>query len=213
MDHGTDPPLHPHQHRHGQRPQRLGTTHDAMSSPSGSLPQHASSPSSSTAASPPPSYFVRSHQAQDPQRDDAPVSSAPAFPRTPTTDAQDGQHEPKHQRDQGSVLSNHTRASSSTSIDGRNSIAVAIKCPSLDKDSAVVSASLTDTVLSLKRNIERTWPGAPRAEGMRCIRSGRILRDSELLAQLAQNVSALNQQNLPVPHPILAGDTSADSQS
>jgi len=213
MDHGTDPPLHLHQHRHGQRPQRLATTRDAMSSPSGSLPPRASSPSSSTAASPPPSYFVRSHQMQDLQENDAPVSSAPAFPRTPTTDAQDGQHEPKHQRDQGPVLSNHTRASSSSSIDGRNSISVAIKCPSLDKDSAVIRASLTDTVFSLKRNIERTWPGAPRADGMRCIRSGRILQDSELLAQLAQNVSALNRPSLAMPHPVLAVGTFADCQS
>lgn len=69
-------------------------------------------------------------------------------------------------------------------------ISVAIKCPSLDKDSAVVNVSKTDTVLALKEAIQRTWAGAPRADGMRCIRSGRILSDNEVFSQLAETVSS-----------------------
>uniref|UniRef100_V5EDW0 Ubiquitin-like domain-containing protein n=1 Tax=Kalmanozyma brasiliensis (strain GHG001) TaxID=1365824 RepID=V5EDW0_KALBG len=72
---------------------------------------------------------------------------------------------------------------------------VAIKCPSLDKDSAVVKFKATDTVLSLKQIIEATWAGAPRASGMRCIRSGRILSDTEVLGHLAEKPNLLPTQS------------------
>lgn len=146
-----------------------------MSTSSGSLQQGPSSPSPSTAASSNP--FVRSHH-QDPTAPVADSESPYPHQQAPaTTDSKDDSH---YQR---------IPSSSSLSRD-EGTISVAIKCPSLDTDSANVNVKLTDTVLDLKQTIERTWSGAPRANGMRCIKSGRMLQDNEVFSQLIQGVSS-----------------------
>ncbi|KAJ9475343.1 Ubiquitin-like domain-containing protein [Pseudozyma hubeiensis] len=89
-------------------------------------------------------------------------------------------------------------------------ISVAIKCPSLDKDSAVVIVSKTDTVLALKQAIQSTWAGAPRADGMRCIRSGRILSDNEVFSQLAETLESGEPLSL---HLVIRPDAWSDPQN
>ncbi|GAC98369.1 hypothetical protein PHSY_005963 [Pseudozyma hubeiensis SY62] len=90
------------------------------------------------------------------------------------------------------------------------SISVAIKCPSLDKDSAVVTVSKNDTVLALKQAIQTTWAGAPRADGMRCIRSGRILSDNEVFSQLAETLEPGEPLSL---HLVIRPDAWSDPQN
>lgn len=183
MDPTSDSTLHFHHHRRTQRHQPF-----ASSQPSGSMPAPSNSHSQPPAASPSPSTaassnpFVRSHHGD--------LSESVADFQS-TASAQHLRHRTEHQ-------SIDSTASHSSLNDDH--IAVAIKCPSLDKDSAILRVKSTDTVLALKNMIESTWPGAPRADGMRCIRSGRILGDSELLGQLAQMVSVKpNTKSKPSP--------------
>lgn len=177
MDPSSDPSQHfRHQHHQGQHHPRLGPAQSSssMPSPSSSHAPSLASPPASTAASSNP--FVRSHHDQLP----APIAGT----RSPASETR--------QR----PLPESERSSSSSSQSSAGDVFVAIKCPSLDKDSAVVKVKATDTVLSLKQIIEATWAGAPRASGMRCIRSGRILSDTEVLGHLSENVSASSMPSL-----------------
>lgn len=67
-------------------------------------------------------------------------------------------------------------------------VLVAIKCPSLDCDSVEMAFQADASVLHVKETIEHTWRGAPRAHGMRCIRAGRLLRDHEVLRDMASDL-------------------------
>lgn len=173
MDPSSDPALHFQHHRQAQRHQRLGSPlpSGGTATASSSQPQGSTSPSASNAASA-TNPFVRSHHED---------SSAQPPPRMLHCQNATGSAEP------GST--SLSRTESSSSLSQGEEIYVAVKCPSLDKDSVVVKVKASDTVRALKHTIERTWPGAPRADGMRCIRSGRILADGEILGQLSQNVS------------------------
>ena len=152
----------------------------SSSSPTSPHSQGPTSPSGSTAASSNP--FVRSHN------HDLPASRSDS--RQPASELHQSHHRGQHLH---SALSSTglSRTASSSSLPTDNDILVAIKCPSLDNDSAVVRVKSTDTVLALKQTIQSTWPGAPRAEGMRCIRSGRILSDSQVFSQLMETVSVV----------------------
>ncbi|CBQ69737.1 conserved hypothetical protein [Sporisorium reilianum SRZ2] len=177
MDPSSDPSLHfHHHHRQGQRmppSQPAGS----MSPPPGSHPQGPSSPPASTAASSNP--FVRSHHDELP----APLSGN----QSSASDSLRGRSEqPRSALNTMKGSTSLSRDVSESSASHEGEISVAIKCPSLDQDSAVVRVRLTDTVLALKQTIQATWPGAPRAEGMRCIRSGRILSDTEVFSQLTE---------------------------
>ncbi|KAJ1035932.1 hypothetical protein NDA13_000587 [Ustilago tritici] len=190
MDPSSSQHFH-HHHHQGQRHQRLAPSQPAagMSTPSGSHSQLPSSPSASTAASSNP--FVRSYHDDEQQvptaADQQPASQALLQP-------QRSEQATAYYSDAGSTNRSRStsisRTVSSSSLLRSDEIAVAIKCPSLDKDSAVVKVRPSDTVLSLKHIIERTWPGAPRAEGMRCIRSGRILHDDEIFSHLTDSLEA-----------------------
>ncbi|TKY90393.1 hypothetical protein EX895_000391 [Sporisorium graminicola] len=149
----------------------------SMSPPPSSHPQGPTSPPASTAASSTP--FVRSHHDElpEPLSENQSVASELLRGRS---------EQPRSTLDSINNSTSMSRAASSSSASGEGEIAIALKCPSLDKDSAVVRVRSSDTVLVLKQTIEATWPGAPRAEGMRCIRSGRILSDNEVFSQLTE---------------------------
>lgn len=193
---------HFHHHHQAQRHQRLPPSQSAGGAPSDSHSQPPSSPSASTAASSNP--FVRSYHGDEQQVAPTPPTqssaSQPLYQRQmseqglagTSTEAETQQY---HRRATSSThLSRSTslsRTASSSSLLRSDEISVAIKCLSLDKDSAVVKVRPIDTVLTLKHIIERTWPGAPRAEGMRCIRNGRILFDHEIFGHISESVSLL----------------------
>lgn len=71
----------------------------------------------------------------------------------------------------------------------QDEVLIAIKCPSLDRDSILIKAPLDASILHVKQIIERTWRGAPKAHGMRCIRAGRLLHDYDLLQEMTVSVS------------------------
>ena len=197
MDPASDPSRHlahqhhQHHHHHGQRHQRLGPTPSSGSMSASSNPhaQGPASPSASTAASSNP--FVRPHHDDQPRNiaADEPLASEPVSHPHRTQLASSTTDPVRSSSSADRRSSSLSRTASSASLLRADEISVAIKCPSLDQDSAVVKVSLTDTVLALKHIIQRTWSGAPRADGMRCIRSGRILNDNETFAQLVQTVS------------------------
>lgn len=103
-----------------------------------------------------------------------------------------------------------SRTASSSLALREDEISVTIKCPSLDKDSALVRVRLSETVLALKQTIEATWPGGPRAGGMRCIRSGRILSDTEVFSQLIQTLEEGETLSL---HLVIRPDAWSDPQN
>lgn len=161
----------------------------SMSAPSqGSHSQGPTSPPASTAASSNP--FVRSHQ------DELPAPSA--------SDSLQGRSEGvRSTLDPKGSSASLSRMASSSAASHEDEICVAIKCPSLDKDSVLVRVRSTDTVLALKQTIQATWPGAPRADGMRCIRSGRILSDTEVFSQLTETVSIVPTTFLALSGPCI----------
>ncbi|SPO41612.1 uncharacterized protein PSFLO_07094 [Pseudozyma flocculosa] len=71
------------------------------------------------------------------------------------------------------------------SADVGEGVLLSIKCPSLVRDSARIRFHPDTTVLQIKQSIERTWPGKPRSQGLRFIRAGRLLADTETVAEFA----------------------------
>ncbi|SPO32735.1 uncharacterized protein UTRI_05763_B [Ustilago trichophora] len=213
MDPSSDSSLHLNSHHHSQRHQRFGGPSQpsaSMSSSSSSHPQGPASPSSSTAASSNP--FVRSHHNDPPEpiERSQSLASEPLQPQTRNKQAPLTNNAKPSSSSPPMRSASLFRTASSSSCPRSDHISVAIKCPSLDKDSAVVQVEPTDTVLALKHTIERSWPGAPRPEGMRCIRSGRILNDNEIFAQLVQTLEPGEPLSL---HLVIRPDAWSDPQN
>lgn len=72
-------------------------------------------------------------------------------------------------------------------------VRLAIKCPSLHQDPAVLSIRSSSSIRQVKAHIEQTWEGRPRVDGMRVIRAGRIVGDEEIVKDVIAGVSGLTQ--------------------
>jgi hypothetical protein len=84
-----------------------------------------------------------------------------------------------------------SNAGSSATPPAERLVHLRIKSPSLPLSSSLSSSTLGagaldslavaphTTIAQVKRHIEAAWPGRPRAEGMRCIRAGRLMQDEE----------------------------------
>jgi hypothetical protein len=84
-----------------------------------------------------------------------------------------------------------SNAGSSAAPPSERLVHLRIKSPSLPLSSSLSSSTLGagaldslavaphTTIAQVKRHIEAAWPGRPRAEGMRCIRAGRLMQDEE----------------------------------
>lgn len=71
-------------------------------------------------------------------------------------------------------------------------VRLSIKCPSSEapnSEGEILSVSASTTIAQVKKQIETTWPGRPKAEGMRCIRAGRLLDDAESVGDVLAGVS------------------------
>ncbi|PWN47790.1 hypothetical protein IE53DRAFT_390059 [Violaceomyces palustris] len=66
----------------------------------------------------------------------------------------------------------------------QQTITLAIKCPSVDREPALITLSQHSSIYQVKETIQRTWPGGPEPEGMRCIKAGRLLSDEQTLLEI-----------------------------
>lgn len=69
-----------------------------------------------------------------------------------------------------------------------NTIRLDIKCPSLigSSDSSILSVSKTSTIAQVKQIVEQTWPGKPRANGMRFFKAGQTLSDEMIVGNIVK---------------------------
>lgn len=76
-----------------------------------------------------------------------------------------------------------------------STVHLAIKCPSLADnglaESTILSVPSHHSIAQVKQKIERTWPGQPKAEGMRCFKAGRVLTDETLISSIVSPVRLL----------------------
>lgn len=89
-------------------------------------------------------------------------------------------------------LGPRSRPTSPSTASQRQLLQLLIKCPSLgslDCDTRLMTVSADATIKQVKANIETTWPGRPKAEGMRCIRAGRLLSDEDVVGNVVVEVS------------------------
>lgn len=78
-----------------------------------------------------------------------------------------------------------------------NTIRLDIKCPSLtgSSDSSILAVSKTSTIAQVKQIVEQTWPGRPKANGMRFFKAGQTLSDEMIVGNIVKE----EERNEPTP--------------
>ncbi|PWY96979.1 hypothetical protein BCV70DRAFT_167920 [Testicularia cyperi] len=168
-----------HNHHHTQRnpPTQQPPSSTAAPGPASTSP--AASPSATAASTNP---FVQSRHDRREGSAFSSTSSAPgglAQPAEPPGSSSSHVGSPQPM----------SRAASILSATADDEVLLSIKCPTLDRDSTLLKFKADASILEVKQYIERNWPGKPHAQGMRFIRSGRLLQDHEVLNGIAEGVS------------------------
>lgn len=88
---------------------------------------------------------------------------------------------------EGEQNSHHT-SSSRSHLSINECVRLDIKCPSLtgSSDSSILSVSKSSTIAQVKQIIERSWPGRPKASGMRFFKAGQTLSDEMIVDSIVK---------------------------